>query len=339
MKAWTITAAGQTELIDRPQPQPAAGEVLLRVKRLGYCGSDLNTFRGLNPLVSYPRIPGHEIGAVIEAVTPGVPAEFQPGQAVTVLPYTTCGNCTSCRSGRVNACRNNQTLGVQRDGALTEFIVVPWEKLLAAPQLSLAELALVEPLSVGFHAVERGQVTGADTVCVIGSGMIGLGAIAGAALMRGARVIAVDVDDAKLALARQAGASEVINSTTQSLHNRLQELTNGAGPNVIIEAVGTSATFVAAVEEVCFAGRVVYIGYAKQPVSYETKQFILKELDIRGSRNATKRDFAAVIEVLNAGRYPVAATINEAVPFAQAGAALAHWATAPGRITKIQICG
>lgn len=338
MKAWTITAAGQTELIECPQPRPAAGEVLLRVKRLGYCGSDLNTFRGSNPLVNYPRIPGHEIGAVIEAVTPGVPAEFQPGQAVTVLPYTACGNCSSCRSGRVNACRNNQTLGVQRDGALTEFIVVPWEKLLVAPQLSLAELALVEPLSVGFHAVDRGQVTGADTVCVIGSGMIGLGAIAGAALLRGARVIAVDVDEGKLALARQAGAREVINSMTQSLHDRLQELTNGDGPSVIIEAVGTPATFVAAVEEVCFAGRVVYIGYAKQPVSYETKHFILKELDIRGSRNATKRDYSAVIEVLNAGRYPVAATINEAVPFAQAGMALAQWAAAPGRITKIQIC-
>ena len=337
MKAWASTATNQTELLERPQPQPAAGEVLLSVKRLGYCGSDLNTFRGLNPLVSYPRIPGHEIGAIIEAVTPGVPAEFHTGRAVTVVPYTTCNQCSACRSGRVNACRNNQTLGVQRDGALTEFITVPWENLLVAPALSLAELALVEPLSVGFHAVSRGQVSGSDTVCVIGCGMIGLGAIAGAALGRGARVIAVDVADGKLAMAQQAGAAAIINSQTDSLHDRLQELTHGDGPAVIIEAVGTPETFVAAVDEVCFAGRVVYIGYAKAPVSYATKQFILKELDIRGSRNALRQDFEAVIAVLTAGRYPVTATVTATVPFAHAGSALADWSANPGRITKIQI--
>src|SRR6266498_139820 len=128
MKAMVITEVGRTGYSERPQPQPAPGEVLLQVKRLGYCGSDLNTFRGFNPLVTYPRIPGHEIGAVIAEVTAGVPAQFKAGMETTVLPYTTCGVCPSCRSGRVNACRNNQTLGVQRDGAFTEFLCVPWEK-------------------------------------------------------------------------------------------------------------------------------------------------------------------------------------------------------------------
>jgi 2-desacetyl-2-hydroxyethyl bacteriochlorophyllide A dehydrogenase len=337
MKALVITQPGQTGYTEIAAPRPAPGEVLLQVKRVGYCGSDLNTFRGLNPMVSLPRIPGHEIAAVIAEVTAGVPAEFQPGLETTLLPYTTCGQCSSCRSGRVNACRSNQTLGVQRDGGLTEYIVAPWQKLVRSEKLSLVEHALVEPLSVGFHAVERGQVTVADTVLVFGCGMIGLGAISGAALLRGARVIAVDVDDAKLALAQKAGAAVTINSKTQDLAARVQELTQGDGPAVVIEAVGLPATFRAAVDLVAFAGRVVYIGYAKEAVSYETKYFVMKELDIRGSRNATRANFDDVVRVLESGRYPVAETITRTVPFGEAGAALAAWSADPARVTKIQI--
>jgi threonine dehydrogenase-like Zn-dependent dehydrogenase len=337
MKALFITKPGETQYGDVAAPQPQPGEVLLQVRRLGYCGSDLNTFRGFNPLVTLPRIPGHEIGATIAAVTPGVPAHFQPGMEVTVIPYTTCGICPSCRSGRVNACRSNQTLGVQRDGALTEFIAVPWPKLVRSEKLSLAEHTLVEPLSVGFHAVERGRVGAADTVLVFGCGMIGLGAIAGAALLRDARVIAVDVDDAKLALARKAGAAEVINSKTGNLHEQVQALTQGDGPGVVIEAVGLPATFRAAVDEVAFAGRVVYIGYAKEPVAYETKYFVMKELDILGSRNAAAQNFTDVVGVLESGRYPVRETITRVVPFADAAAALAEWAADPGRVTKIHV--
>ncbi|HEU5072133.1 MAG TPA: zinc-binding alcohol dehydrogenase family protein [Verrucomicrobiae bacterium] len=337
MKALFITKPGETQYADVAAPQPQPGEVLLQVRRLGYCGSDLNTFRGFNPLVTLPRIPGHEIGATIAAVTPGVPDHFQPGMEVTVVPYTTCGTCPSCRSGRVNACRSNQTLGVQRDGALTEFIAVPWQKLVRSEKLSLTEHTLVEPLSVGFHAVERGRVGAADTVLVFGCGMIGLGAIAGAALLRNARVIAVDVDDAKLALARKAGAAEVINSKTGNLHEQVQALTQGDGPGVVIEAVGLPATFRAAVDEVAFAGRVVYIGYAKEPVAYETKYFVMKELDILGSRNATAQNFTDVVGVVESGRYPVRETITRVVPFANAAAALAEWAADPGRVTKIHV--
>jgi threonine dehydrogenase-like Zn-dependent dehydrogenase len=337
MQAIVFNHANEISQVERTEPQPQPGEVRLRIRRIGYCGSDLNTFRGFNPVVTYPRIPGHEIGATIESVTAGVPARFQTGQAVTVLPYTSCGTCSACRAGRVNACRDNQTLGVQRDGALTEFLCVPWQKLIGSPKLSLAELALVEPLSVGFHAVGRGRVDAADTVCVLGSGMIGLGAIAGAALLRRARVIAVDVDDAKLQLARRAGAAEVINAKTESLHQRLQALTKGHGPEVIIEAVGTEQTFRAAIDEVGFAGRVVYVGYAKTPVAYETKYFLLKELDILGSRNATQQNFEDVVTVLESGAYPVRETITRTVAFAAAGQAMRDWAANPAEVTKIHI--
>ena len=318
-------------------PEVKAGEVLLKIERIGLCGSDLTTFRGLNPLVTYPRIPGHEIAATIAEVSAGVPTHLKPGLLVTAVPYTTCGKCPSCRAKRPNACQFNQTLGVQRDGALTEFVTVPWQKILHSSKLAAPDYALVEPLSVGFHAVERGRVTAADTVAVFGAGMIGLGAIAGAALQKKARVIAVDLDDQKLALAKKAGAAEVINSKTEDLHERLQELTKGEGPGVMIEAVGAAETFLAAVNEVGFAGRVVYIGYAKNPVAYETKLFLLKELDILGSRNALPEDFENVTRMLEFGLYPVAETVTRIVPFAQAGTALQDWSVNPATTTKIHI--
>ena len=237
---------------------------MIRIDRIGFCGSDLSTFRGLNPLVKYPRIPGHEIGATIETKGNDVPAEFQIGQHVLVLPYTACGSCSACLQGRTNCCKSNETLGIQRNGAMSEYFTAPWHKLMTSPKLSVAELALVEPLTVGFHAVARGRVTSDDVVGVFGCGAIGLGVIAGAAA-RGAKVIAIDLDDTKIELALKCGASVGINSGREDLHARLLELTNGHGPHVIVEAVGLPQTFRSAVEEVCFAGRVVYIGYAKAP--------------------------------------------------------------------------
>ncbi len=337
MKAFFIDQPGSFRFGQANPPHIQPGEVLLRIDRVGFCGSDLTTFRGQNPLVSYPRIPGHEIAATIAEVGPDVPPTLRPGLLVTAVPYTACGQCTSCRAHRPNACRLNQTLGVQRDGALTEYLSVPWPKVLCSPKLQLADYALVEPLSVGFHAVERGRVAAPDTVAVFGAGMIGLGAIAGAALRKKARVIAIDLDDQKLALARAAGAAEVINSKNENLHERLLELTNGDGPHVVIEAVGSPETFLAAIQEVCFAGRVVYIGYAKNPVSYETKFFVMKELDILGSRNALPEDFQNVIAVLESGLYPVTRTITRAVPFVQAGEALTAWSQNPAATTKIHV--
>jgi 2-desacetyl-2-hydroxyethyl bacteriochlorophyllide A dehydrogenase len=337
MKTFLIEKPGVFRFGEAEMPSPGPGEVLLKIKRIGLCGSDLTTWRGLNPMVSYPRIPGHEIAATIEESGAEVPAHLTPGLLVTVVPYTTCGQCPSCRSGRVNACQFNQTLGVQRDGALCEYLVVPWEKVLYSQKLTAQEYALVEPLSVGFHAVERGRITDADTVAVFGAGMIGLGAIAGAALRKGARVIAIDLDHQKLALARQAGAAEVINSREENLHDRLAELTGGNGPGVVIEAVGAAETFVAAVSEVAFAGRVVYIGYAKSPVAYETKYFVMKELDILGSRNALTADFQNVIAMLESGTYPVGGTVTGTLPFAEAGAALQSWSANPSVTTKIHI--
>jgi 2-desacetyl-2-hydroxyethyl bacteriochlorophyllide A dehydrogenase len=336
MKALLIDEPGKTSVIERERPEPGPNEALLQVKRVGFCGSDLNTFRGLNPLVSYPRVPGHEVAAIIAELGPDGGGDFRVGQEVLVMPYTACGHCTSCRSGRTNCCQFNQTLGVQRDGAMAEFLVAPFEKLVTASKLSLTELALVEPLTIGFHAVDRGRVVRADTVAVLGCGAIGLGAIAGAAA-RGARVIAVDIDDDKLALARRCGAAVDIHSGRENLHDSLAQITNGAGPDVVIEAIGLAQTFQAAVAEVCFAGRVVYIGYAKAPVEYETKYFVMKELDILGSRNARQQDFVNVIRLLEGGRFPVKEVISHTTDLAGAGEILQAWSERPQAFTKIHI--
>jgi threonine dehydrogenase-like Zn-dependent dehydrogenase len=287
-------------------------------------------------MVQYPRIPGHEISATIAVLGEEVPANFKPGQSVTVVPYTNCGQCSSCRKGRYNACRYNQTLGVQRDGAMQEFITVPWQKLIIDDQLSAKELAMVEPLTVGFHAVDRGRITDIDTVMIFGCGMIGSGAIIRAAL-RGAKVIAVDVDDEKLDLAREIGATYCINSKTTNLHVALQEITNGHGPDVIIEAAGNPITYKSALEEAAFAARVVCIGYAKNEVSFATGLWVQKEIDIMGSRNATPSDFEAVISYLKRGSFPLDKMITRVIQPEEANDAVAAWAANPGQVMKILV--
>ncbi len=336
MKAVVINTPGDLTVKEIATPGPAPGEVLLKMQYVGFCGSDLSTYMGKNPMVNYPRIPGHEISGIIAELGTGVPDNFKLGDAVTVVPYTSCGNCPSCRRGRTYACRVNQTLGVQREGAMQEFITVPWQKILPAPRLSELELAMVEPLTVGFHAIQRGRVEETDVVMVLGCGMIGAGAIAGATL-RGARVIAVDIDDHKLNLATSLGAQHTINSSVLDLHEEVERLTGGDGPDVVVEAVGNPLTYRAAVNEVAFTGRVVCIGYAGAEVSFATKLFVQKEIDIMGSRNATAEDFKAVIAYLEQGTFPIDRMITEKVKPEDAARAVRLWADDPGKVMKILV--
>lgn len=331
MKAVVLKDSGLAAIETVADARETAGEVMLKIRMIGLCGSDLNSFRGRNPLVSFPRIPGHEIAATVVSGSSSLP----PGTDVTVVPYTHCGACASCLRGRTNACQFNQTLGVQRDGALTEYLSVPASKLITG-KLSVKELCLVEPLTVGFHAIARGRVTRTDTVAVFGCGGVGLGAVAGAH-ERGATTIGIDVDEGKLALAKLAGAKYVINTKSNDLHQRLLELTNGHGPDVVVEAIGLPQTFVAAVEEVAFTGRVVYIGYTKEPVAYETRLFVQKELDVLGSRNALPEDFEAVVRMLEEKRFPVDAAVSSMITMEAVPEALQAWSADPSQVRKILV--
>jgi threonine dehydrogenase-like Zn-dependent dehydrogenase len=335
MKALFLTAIGQTALREIEKPKPGPDEVLLKIGMVGFCGGDLNGFKGLFELQEYPNILGHEVGGTIEEIGSQVPTTFKIGNKVTVYPYSNCGKCISCRKGRRNACQDNKTMGVRRPGAMTHFIAISWKDLFVSSQLSLKELALVEPLTVGFHAAARGSVSSQDRVAVIGCGIVGMGAIA-SAVNSGAEVIAIDIDETKLEIAKKIGVAHTINTSNENLHDALMRITNDDGPDVIIEAVGNAITYRAAVDEVAYTGRVVCIGYAKSAVEFNTGIFVRKEIEILGSRNCTD-EFPKVIAYLEAGKFPVEEVISKVVSLNDAGAALADWAVNPKGITKIMV--
>ena len=337
MKALFLTQVGKSEVFEIDKPIPKSGEVLLKVEMVGFCGGDLNGFKGLFPLQEYPNILGHEVGAVIEELGEDVPLYLRIGSKVTLYPYLACGTCVACRKGRPNACKTNKTMGVRRPGAMTRYVCAPWQDLFFSDQLSVRELALAEPLTVGFHAVSRGRVDSQDIVAVLGCGIVGLGAVA-AAVNRHATLIAIDLDDTKLEIARKIGVTNTINPSKEDLHQRLQEFTNGDGPDVIIEAVGSPSTYRSAVEEVAFLGRVVCIGYAKAPVEFNTSLFVQKEIEILGSRNCVgKSDFPEVLSYLESKKFPVDDVISKVISIDEGPATLKSWAENPQGIIKIMI--
>jgi threonine dehydrogenase-like Zn-dependent dehydrogenase len=335
MRALFLTAIGQTEIREIDKPSIGPEEVLLKIGMVGFCGGDLNGFKGLFELQEYPNVLGHEVGGTIEALGSQVPESFKLGNKVTLYPYLNCGKCISCRKGRRNACQDNKTMGVRRPGAMTRYIAIHWQDLFTSEKLSLKELALVEPLTVGFHAAARGRVSSQDRVAVIGCGIVGMGAIA-SAVNRGAEVIAIDIDDSKMDIAKKIGVAHTINTSREDLHEALMRITDGDGPDVIIEAVGNAMTYRAAVDEVAYTGRVVCIGYAKSAVEFNTGIFVRKEIEILGSRNCTD-EFPEVIAYLEAGKFPVEDVISKTVSLDDAGAALADWAANAKGITKIMV--
>jgi threonine dehydrogenase-like Zn-dependent dehydrogenase len=335
MKALFLTAIGQTEIREIEKPSIGPEEVLLKIGMVGFCGGDLNGFKGLFELQEYPNVLGHEVGGTIEEMGSQVPESFKLGNKVTVYPYLNCGKCISCRKGRRNACQDNKTMGVRRPGAMTRYIAIHWQDLFTSEKLSLKELALVEPLTVGFHAAARGRVSSQYRVAVIGCGSVGKGAIA-SAVNRGAEVIAIDIDDSKMDIAKKIGVAHTINTSREDLHEALMRITEGDGPDVIIEAVGNAMTYRAAVDEVAYTGRVVCIGYAKSAVEFNTGIFVRKEIEILGSRNCTD-EFPEVIAYLEAGKFPVDEVISKTVSLDDAGAALADWAANAKGITKIMV--
>ena len=324
------------KVVDVERPSCGADDVLLRIEYVGFCGSDLNTYRGLNPMVKMPVIPGHEIGAVIDEMGSNVPSHLKKGMTVTVNPYTNCGVCPSCRNRRYNACEHNETLGVQRNGAMAEYVAVPWQKVIPIGNITSKHAAIIEPMSVGFHAVSRALVVDTDVVMVIGCGMVGLGAVV-RAVMRGAKVVACDMDDEKLQIVRSLGAEHTINTAKEDVHACMQAITRGRGADVVIEAVGAPVTYQMAVAEVSFTGRVVCIGYAKQDVAFTTKLFVQKELDIRGSRNALPEDFEGVIRYLQKSEPPYDVFISSCVKPAGAEEAMRQWMAAPAKVFRILV--
>jgi len=334
VKAIEIAQPNIIECREITAPISAPEEVLLKMDYVGLCGSDLKSYLGTNPLVQYPRIPGHEISATVVEIGSEVQEKGLIGKNVTVLPYTACGTCSACRRGKVNCCKNNQTLGVQRDGAALEFLAVPFEKILIPYGIEKKLVPLIEPLSVGFHSVSRIPESDIQSVVILGCGLVGLGALI-SCLRAKKRVIVVDIDDEKLKTARAFGSEAVNSSGIRDVVEAINELTGGEGPDAVIEAVGLPSTFLNAIELANYGGYVVYIGYVKDPVPYETKYFVSKELTIRGARNAMRIDFENVIEEMRNRQEDFIQLITKTYPLEDAAEAFRYWDSNRKTVNKI----
>ena len=234
MKAIVIPTPNEIEIRDIPMPEVKEGEALLKVKYVGICGADLTSFTGNQPFTTYPRIPGHEFSAEIVKI-PENDKGLKVGDIVTCNPYFNCGECYSCKRGFVNCCTDNQTMGVQRDGAFCEYIAMPVERIYKGKGLSAEELALIEPFSISQHAVSRAEIKETDKVLIIGAGPIGLFALL-AAKQKCKNIVVADILDNRLALATEYGADAVVNTKAQSLEDFTKEFTDGNGFDVCIEA-------------------------------------------------------------------------------------------------------
>jgi 2-desacetyl-2-hydroxyethyl bacteriochlorophyllide A dehydrogenase len=312
MKALVCTTPRQFDYINTEIPAPAEGETLLKIERIGICGTDLHAFEGTQPYFNYPRILGHELAAIIiETKAVG----FAAGDKVTIIPYMHCGNCTACNSGKNNCCVNMRVFGVHIDGGMREFVTVPNYALLKSEGLSIDELALVEPLAIGAHAVKRAAVTKGEFVLVIGAGPIGLG-IAQFARIAGAHVIVVDVNDDRLQFcSTHAGVEHTINPLKQDVMEALKLITSNNMPTVVIDATGNLDAINNAFVYLAHGGRYVLVGLQKEQISFSHPEFHKREATLMSSRNANVSDFEHVMESIKNGLVQPANYITHKVAF------------------------
>ena len=296
MKAIVIETPGKIEIKEIPMPEVKENEALLKIKCVGICGADVASYTGNQPFTTYPRIPGHEFSAEIVTI-PENDKGLKAGDIVTCNPYFNCGECYSCERGFVNCCTDNQTMGVQRDGAFCEYIAMPVERIFAGNGLSAEELALIEPFSISQHAISRATIKESDTVLVVGAGPIGLFALL-AAKQKCKKIVVADILDNRLNLAKEYGADAVVNTKEQSLEEFTREFTNGRGFDVCIEACGAPETFLNCIDCAAFAANIILIGNGKRETSFIHSIILKKELNIHGSRNALNADFINNIDIV-----------------------------------------
>lgn len=318
MKSILINKPGEVQIRETEKPTPQKGEALLKVLYGGICGSDLGTYRGTFAYVSYPRTPGHEFSAEIIEIGENDKG-LKPGMIVTCNPYFNCTTCYSCERGLVNCCTTNQTMGVQREGAFSEYITMPIERIYDGGGLSAKTLALIEPFCISYHGVSRANVKKGDKVLVLGAGTIGvLAAVAAKAL--GATVYISDIAKQKLDYAYKEFNLDgiILNDSPENFESQVSDITNGNGFDVTIEAVGLPSTFQNCIDAATFGGRVVLIGVGKKNLDFNFTMIQKKELNIFGSRNALKKDFLELIEIVKNGKVDLDKIVTNVYDFEDA---------------------
>ena len=335
MKAIVIPNPNEIEIREVPMPEVKEGEALLKVRYVGICGADVASFTGNQPFTTYPRIPGHEFSAEIVEI-PENDKGLKAGDIVTCNPYFNCGGCYSCERGFVNCCTDNQTMGVQRDGAFCEYISMPVERIYEGKGLSAEELALIEPFSISQHAVSRCTIKENDNVLVIGAGPIGLFALL-AAKAKCKNIVVADILDNRLDLAKEYGAAAVVNTKAESLEEFTNKFTDGKGFDVCIEACGAPETFLGCIDSCAFAGNIVLIGNGKRETSFVHSILLKKELNVYGSRNALKEDFINNIDLVASKECDVMKMVSRVYDMENALDAFKALANNDGTLAKILI--
>ncbi|WP_196604976.1 zinc-binding alcohol dehydrogenase family protein [Pectinatus haikarae] len=337
MKTIIIPTPGQVEIIDTPKPMRGQGEALLKVLYGGICGSDLGTYRGTFAYASYPRIPGHEFSAEIVEIDKN-DQNLKAGMTVTCNPYFNCGRCYSCQRGLVNCCTENETLGAQRDGAFSEYITMPVERIYDGKGLPAKTLALIEPFCISYHGVSRAHVKKGDNVLVVGAGTIGVLASI-AAKAAGANVYIADISEQKMNYAVNTFhlAGGILNDRPEDFLKKVNNVTSNNLFDVTIEAVGLPSTFQNCIDAAAFGGRMVQIGVGKNKHDFDFTLLQKKELNVFGSRNALKKDFLALIGLVKAGEVDLEKIVTNTYDFDKADKAFYDFSKNAASMLKVVI--
>jgi 2-desacetyl-2-hydroxyethyl bacteriochlorophyllide A dehydrogenase len=334
MKAIVCDEPGKLVVRDVEKPARQPGEVLLRVSRIGICGTDYHIFAGLHPFLEYPRVMGHELAGVVE--TADSSSKFKPGQLVVINPYLSCGTCHACLAGKPNCCMKIQVLGVHRDGGMCELLSLPEKNLIAADGLSADAAASVEYLAIGAHAVRRSGLKSGSRVLVTGAGPIGLG-VALFAKIAGGEVTIMDRDAPRLILAGEVtGIQSTIEANDQAAAH-VSQATRGNGFDAVFDATGNKASMEASFAHVAHGGCYVMVGLVKDSISFFDPDFHKREMTLMGSRNATSVDFEQVIAAIQAGQVPVSKLVTHRTSLDEAITELPRWAYEKTGLIKAMI--
>jgi 2-desacetyl-2-hydroxyethyl bacteriochlorophyllide A dehydrogenase len=337
MKAISLEEPGRFALLESAPPSPPSnGAALVRVHRIGVCGTDIHAFGGKQPFFTYPRILGHELGVEVLAVGHGV-TRVRPGDRCAVEPYMNCGKCIACRRGKQNCCSALRVLGVHADGGMREEFTLPAQKLHPSSKLTLDQLALVETLGIGCHAVERGQIGKDEFALVIGAGPIGLATMQFAA-EAGAQVIVLDVNEARLDFCkRQLKVPHVVNASAGAPMEALSRITGGDLPTVVFDATGNPKSMMATFEYAAHGGRIVFVGLFQGEVTFNDPNFHKRELTLMASRNALPEDFSRIIGLIESGRIDTTPWITHRASFAEAISLFPSWTKPETGVIKAMI--
>jgi 2-desacetyl-2-hydroxyethyl bacteriochlorophyllide A dehydrogenase len=326
---------GTLDYQQREQPAVAKGNVLLGIKQIGVCGTDLHAYEGTQPYFNYPRVLGHELAADIADLNGAI--GFSKGEAVTIIPYFNCGQCIACRSGKPNCCASINVCGVHIDGGMAEYLSVPAYSLLHGEGLSYDELALVEPLAIGAHGVRRAGVMPGEFVLVIGAGPIGLG-IMELARIAGGKVIAMDINKARLSFCRdKLKVPHAIDALSGNVTEQLKEITKGDMPTVVIDATGSLKAINNAFQYMAHGARYVLVGLQKGDISFSHPEFHKREATLMSSRNATREDFQLVMDSMKKGKVNPTNYITHRVGFNAVKNEFARWLDPANGVIKAMI--